>query len=247
VEALHRAMYHVFSMTPQELLAAVRRQLQAAADPEFRAGQVNFFREPVNPCGVRSPDVKRIEQGAWREFKRWPAQPRNRFCEELWKSGRLEEATIAIYLYRRLKNQCAACEFKLFERWIDRYVNNWANCDGVASWLLAASIENEPALAECLFAWTQSRNRWKRRAAAVAFLQEAKQGRRTEDILRMADELLPDPDDMVQKGVGWLLKEAYPKKPRELVAFLQARKVPRLILRLAAEKMTPGDRAAVLK
>jgi 3-methyladenine DNA glycosylase AlkD len=232
-------------MAPQELLAQVRRQLRAAADPEFRAGEVNFFRETVDPYGVRSPDVKRIEQSAWRELKHWPAGQRNRFCEELWKSGKLEEATVAIYLYRRLKKECGACEFKLFERWIDRYVHNWANCDGVASWLLAASIENEPTLAECFFGWTKSPNRWKRRAAAVAFLQEAKQGRRTADILRMADKLLQDPDDMVQKGVGWLLKEAYPKKPRELRAFLQARKVPRLILRLAAEKMTREDRAAV--
>lgn len=32
--------------------------------------------------------------------------------------------------------------------------------------------------------------------------------------------LRDDPDDMMQKGVGWILKEAYPKKPREVVEFL---------------------------
>jgi len=233
-------------MMPRELLLDVRRRLRAASDPDFRAGQVNFFREAVNPHGVRSPEVKRIEQGAWREVKRWPAESRIRFCEELWKSGRLEEATLAIYLYRRLKKLCGAAEFRLFESWIDRYVDNWANCDGVASWLLAACVENEPALGECVFAWTASPNRWKRRAAAVAFLQEAKRGRRTGEILRVADDLLQDPDDMVRKGVGWLLKEAYPKKPGEVLAFLRARAVPRLVLRLAAEKMTQRDRAVVL-
>jgi 3-methyladenine DNA glycosylase AlkD len=54
---------------------------------------------------------------------------------------------------------------------------------------------------------------------------------------------------MVQKGVGWLLKETYPKQPREVVEFLQPWKAraPRLLLRYAAEKMTARDREAVLR
>jgi 3-methyladenine DNA glycosylase AlkD len=161
----------------------------------------------------------------------------------------MEEGGVAIYIYRRFRRQCASCEFRLFERWIDRYVRNWAHCDGVASWLIAASIENEPELMRFLPAWTSSRNRWKRRAAAVSFLQEAKRGRNTETILEIAGKLIEDSDDMAQKGVGWLLKETYPKKPRDVMAFLQARKesVPRLVLRIAAEKMTERDRRAILR
>ena len=87
-----------------------------------------------------------------------------------------------------------------------------------------------------------------RRAAAVALIQEAKHGRRTDRILEIAELLIGDSDDMVQKGVGWLLKVAYAKKPREIVAFLEKRKAttPRLILRYAAEKMNAADRRAVL-
>jgi hypothetical protein len=45
-----------------------------------------------------------------------------------------------------------------------------------------------------------------------------------------------------------VLKEAYPKRPREIVDFLApvAVDAPRLVLRLAAEKMTERDRAIVL-
>ena len=151
-------------------------------------------------------------------------------------------------MYRRFRKQCAAREFRLFERWVDRHVTNWANCDGVSPWLLAACLENEPALIRRLPAWTRSGNRWKRRAAIVSLLQEAKQGRHTAAILDIAAKLLGAPDDMVQKGVGWVLKEAYPKRPREVVAFLKPRAAttPRLVLRIAAEKMTAGDRATVL-
>ncbi len=52
------------------------------------------------------------------------------------------------------------------------------------------------------------------RLAAAAFLQEAKQGRNADAIVRVAGVLIADPDDMVQKGAGWLLKETYPRRPR---------------------------------
>ncbi len=231
-----------------QLAQWVRNQLAAAVDEDFRRGQYRFFQEAVSNYGVRGGDVKRIAAELYRRVKAWPAADRNKLCEALWKSGRLEEGVVAIYLYRRFARQCGAAEFGMFTRWIDRYVRNWAHTDGVSSWLLAGSIANAPELIERLPAWTTSTNRWKRRAAAVALLQEAKQGRNTEAIFRIAAVLLEDADDMVQKGVGWLLKETYPKRPRETVAFLSAWKhrTTRLVLRYAAEKMTARDKAGVL-
>ena len=94
-----------------------------------------------------------------------------------------------------------------------------------------------------------ARNRWKRRAAAVSFLQEAKHGRNTDRILAIAGTLLEDQDDMVQKGVGWLLKETYPAQPKAVTGYLVANNArpSRLLLRYAAEKMTVADRKKVLK
>lgn len=236
------------AMTTGHLLADVRSQLEDHADPKFRDGQRWFFNEPVDPYGIRAPQVRQIAAAAYRQLKHWPPAQRNRFCQELWKSGKLEEGAIAVYVYRRFGRLCSSCEFHLFEKWIDRYVRNWAHCDGVASWLLAACVENEPELIQLLPRWTASENRWKRRAAIVSLLQEAKRGRNTEAILKTAAALIEDPDDMVQKGVGWVLKETYPNKPKEVIKFLRARKgrVPRLTLRIAAEKMTPRDRQEIL-
>jgi len=235
-------------MTTDKLLQQIRAQLTAAVDPKYREGQISYFKEPIDPYGVRGPEVKGIVSEAYREWKKWPKAEQSRFCDTLWKSGKMEEGVIAVYLYRRLAKHCAAAEFRLFEKWINRYVRNWAHCDGVAGWLIAASIANEPALMDKLAPWTKSRNRWKRRAAAVSLLQEAKQGRNTGRIFEIAELLLEDPDDMVRKGAGWLLKEAYPNKPKEVVAFLKPRKTraSRLLLRYAAEKMNTRDRNVVL-
>ena len=231
------------------LLKSTRAGLKAAADPEFEAGVRWFFKEPVKPYGVRTPRVRELARLAYRELKLWPVADRDRFVDELWKSGMLEEGVLVSHLYRRFAKSCGEREFAMFERWIDRYVTNWSNCDGVSTWLLAASIQNRPGLADRLAGWTKSKNRWKRRSAAVSLIQEAKRGRQTETIFHICDLLLGDSDDMVQKGVGWLLKETYPKKPREVVDFLDPWRTSarRLVLRLAAEKMKPGDRRWLLQ
>ncbi len=233
----------------QDLLKATRAQLKAAADPEFEAGLRWFFKEPVKPYGVRTPQLRELARLAYAQVKHWPVTERDRFVTELWKSGMLEESAIICHLYRRFAKSCGEREFRMFEQWIDRYVTNWSSCDGVSTWLIAASIANRPGLADRLARWTKSKNRWKRRSAAVSFIQEAKQGRNTETILHICDLLLADPDDMVRKGVGWLLKETYPKRPRAVLAFLDSwrARAPRLVLRLAAEKMTAQHREWLLK
>jgi 3-methyladenine DNA glycosylase AlkD len=223
--------------------------LKAAADPEFAAGLRWFFKEPVKPYGVRTPLLRELARLAYRELKQWPVAERDRFATELWKSGMLEEGVIVCHLYRRFAKLCDQREFAMFEQWLDRYVRNWSHCDGVSTWLIAASIANRPGLADRLTRWTKSKNRWKRRSAAVSLIQQAKQGRGTETIFQVCGLLRDDTDDMVRKGVGWLLKETYPKRPRSVIQFLDdwRASAPRLVLRLAAEKMTEKDRHWLLK
>jgi 3-methyladenine DNA glycosylase AlkD len=194
---------------------------------------------------VTAPAAQKIAAEAYRTAKHWLLAERNRFCNELWKSG---QGIVAIYLYRRFRKQCASCEFHLFEKWIDRYVHDWGHCDGVSHYLISAAIENEPALARLLLPWTASANRWKRRAAAVSLVHGARRGRDSGLILQIAERLLQDDDDLVRKAVGWLLKEMYARHPRDVVRFLRSRKAgaPRIVLRIAAEKMSQADRAVVL-
>ncbi len=236
-------------MTGATLLKDIRARLKAAADPEFEAGLRWFFKEPVKPYGVRTPLLRELARLVYGHVKQWPVADRDRFVTELWKSGMLEEGAIVCHLYRRFSKSCGEREFRMFEQWINRYVRNWSHCDGVSTWLIAASIANRPGLADRLAGWTKSKNRWKRRSAAVSLIQEAKQGRNTETIFHICGLLLQDTDDMVQKGVGWLLKETYPKRPGETLDFLDGRRsrAPRLVLRLAAEKMTERDKRWLLQ
>src|SRR5262249_52054386 len=160
---------------------------------------------------------------------------RDQLFTKLWEAGSFEEGAVVCYVYRRFAKISGAREFRLFTRWLDRYVKNWGHTDSLGLWLLGASVANDPTLIPQLYNWVTARNRWKRRAAAVTLVYAGRRGEHTKDILRVADGLLGDPDDMVQKGVGWLLKETYPKKPRAVMDFLMPRRkrTTRLVLRYA--------------
>lgn len=233
-----------------ELIEQARAELRRLASGKMRQSLGRFFTEdqPIDSYGVASPDVKRIAQSVYRALKAWPVAERDRFCTELWASGKNEEGALVCYVYKRFAKTCGEREFGLFTRWLDRYVANWGHTDGLALWLLGASIANEPGLIGELDAWTGAKNRWKRRAAAVTLVPSARRGLHTREIFRIAHPLLPDEDDMVRKGVGWLLKETYPKKPVEVMRFLMPRRggTSRLVLRYAAEKMSSSDRTLLL-
>ncbi len=231
-----------------ELLADVRARLEEMGTEEGRRSAARFFKGQVACHGISSPDLKRYAAGLSRETKAWPVARRDRFCTGLWKGGELENGILVTYLYGRFSKNFGEREFSLFEGWLGRFANNWAHCDALSAVLFAACIANHPELAPRVLAWTGSGNRWKRRAAAAALVKSARAGRHTELALNVAERLRLDTDEMVQKGVGWLLKEVYPRRPVEAVEFLVSRPepFPRLVLRYAAEKMSPVDRARVL-
>ena len=60
--------------------------------------------------------------------------------------------------------------------------------------------------------------------------------------------LLPSDDDMVQKGLGWLLREAAKANPEQTVEYLMMirDRTPRLVLRTACETLPAATRDKVL-
>jgi 3-methyladenine DNA glycosylase AlkD len=88
-----------------------------------------------------------------------------------------------------------------------------------------------------------------KRAAAVSLIIPARKGQFLKEIIQITDRLLLDKDDMVQKGYGWMLKEASKLHRDEVYQYiLKHRKdMPRTALRYAIEKMPPELKAEAMK
>jgi 3-methyladenine DNA glycosylase AlkD len=90
--------------------------------------------------------------------------------------------------------------------------------------------------------WAHDPGRWVKRASAVSLIIPARKGLFRDDIFEIADILLMDPDDMVQKGYGWMLKAASQSNNTDVFNYIMKNKaeMPRTSLRYAIEKM-PED------
>jgi len=137
----------------------------------------------------------------------------------------------------------------VFRRWIESYVDDWAKCDTLCNHTVGGFIEKYPESVSELKRWAKSKNRWLKRAVAVSLIIPAKKGDFLQDALEISDMLLRDEDDMVQKGYGWLLKEASRKHQKEVFDYVlrNRKKMPRTALRYAIELMPKELKAEAMK
>jgi 3-methyladenine DNA glycosylase AlkD len=222
-----------------DVIAAIRSELKRNADEKVRESSKRFFKEAVTHYGVKTPVVGRIAKEHFKDIKTRGKPEVFRLCEELLKSAYMEEAGIAYEWAYFLHNEYEAGDFAIFERWVNTYVSNWAECDTLCNHAIGAFIEAYPAFIKRLMAWTGSKNRWVKRAAAVTLILPARKGMFLKDVFAIADRLLMDEDDLVRKGYGWLLKEASRKHQSQVFDYVMEHKqiMPRTALRYAIEKM----------
>jgi 3-methyladenine DNA glycosylase AlkD len=231
------------------VIIQIRQELESHADPDIRKISQRFFKEEILCHGIKTATVIATAKKYWNVVKERPKDEIFALCEELYQSGYMEESFIVSNWAHALSGRYEREDLAVFRHWIDSYITNWASCDGFCNHTLGDFIEQYPEYIEELKRWTQSENRWMRRASAVSLIVPAKHGTFLIEAMQIADLLLTDGDDMVQKGYGWLLKEASRKHPQEVFDYVvrNKRAMPRTALRYAIELMPPEMRAEAMK
>jgi len=222
-----------------EIVAAIKREFEAAADPKYRESIKRFFKEEIEVYGVKTADARRISNEYFKRVKHLPKREVLEICELLHQGTKYEEHGIAFNWSGRLAAKSEPSDFRILETWLKKYVSNWAACDTLCGGALGEFLVKYPEFLPKVRAWAGSRNRWLRRASAVAHIIPNRNGIAVDSAYKVAEVLLEDTDDMVQKGYGWMLKEIANKRPREVFDFVMVRKdrMPRAALRYAIEKM----------
>lgn len=235
-----------------DVVSRVRKDLTGSVDEKTKNSYSRFFKEEVKCHGVKSSAVKKIAKDYFKELKQTgQADKINIFAlgEELLKSDYCEEAFIAFEWAYMVRAEYTEADFFVFEHWVKNYVNNWAKCDALCNHAVGSFIEKFPSYIENLKLWTQSDNRWLRRASAVTLILPARKGFFLPDIFEISDLLLTDKDDLVRKGYGWMLKEASKSHLQEVFVYVMKNKkeMPRTSLRYAIEKFPEDLRAKAME
>jgi 3-methyladenine DNA glycosylase AlkD len=235
-------------ITPKHIADGIRHVLKEGGSTEHATGVQWFFKEEIKSHGWYTAALRKAAV----QFRRDIARERGmdfvvRVADQLFSGRNLEEKVFAVLLLEKQTKNFGDNEFQMFASWLDR-VTSWADHDALVHDLLAPMIVEDSARSREVFFWAKSRNRWRRRAACVALIRGVREQRFFPEIVRLSNQLLNDTDDMVQKGLGWLLRETAKADPQRTVAYLMKirKTAPRLVLRTACETLSLSSRRRVL-
>jgi 3-methyladenine DNA glycosylase AlkD len=131
----------------EKIIANIRQELRENIDNDYRKQSFRFFKEEVKIVGVKIPIVRKIAKKYFEQIKNLKKKEIFNLCEELLKSGKNEEITIAFTWVFQLQKQYQKSDFFIFEKWLKKYVSNWACCDDFCThvpWMFYLSISRIP-------------------------------------------------------------------------------------------------------
>lgn len=238
-------------MAPTESIPtarAVRRALRAVALPAKAAVLERFFKtrpgeyaEGDRFLGVTVPEQRRIA-------RRFGELPMPATLELLVSPIHEERLTALLIWIRQFDRADDTVRQAIHTTYLAHtgHINNWDLVDLSAPPLVGAWLINRSR--RPLLRLARSASLWERRIAIVATHSFIRRGE-FHDTLSIADQLLADPEDLIHKAVGWMLREVGKRDQGTLEAFLGPRccHMPRTMLRYAIERLPETRRQQYLR
>jgi 3-methyladenine DNA glycosylase AlkD len=233
--------------------ARIKRELArlARAGGEFDASR--YFRGPHNLgfYNVGTPAMRALARSIYAaNADKWTIDDAMRLANALVADRYLEVKSIGIDLVARYKRDFSPRLLPIWKRWLaENHSANWATTDGICSCLIGPLLAKHPEVASEMREWSRHRNIWVRRASIVGLIPLARRGVALDVVYDIAKTLHRDKADLIQKAVGWTLREAGKADAARLERYLRANgsSIPRTTLRYAIERFPDAKRLSLLK
>lgn len=180
----------------------------------------------------------------------WSIDEAMAFADALIADRYLEVKSLGIELVARYRRDFTPELLPRWKRWLAaNHSANWATTDAICGALIGPLIVRCPGLDVRMRAWSRDRNMWVRRASIVGLIARARRGESLDLVYEIARRLHPDREDLIQKAVGWALREAGKADPARLERYLGANgpSIPRTTVRYAIERFSDDRRRALLE
>ncbi len=224
-------------------LKAIRGQLRAAGDPEdalflqrfFKTGPGGYAEGDVF-IGVRVPMVRLLARQA-------DPLPLADILRLLASRIHEERLLALVSMTRQFARGDESLRREVYDAYLAAraHINNWDLVDVSAPNIVGAWLLDHPR--GILDTLVVSPVLWDRRIAVLATFTLLRAGQ-FDDTVRLCTHLLKDPEDLMHKACGWMLRECGKRDLGVLRAFLRAHStsMPRTMLRYAIEKLSPDER-----
>ncbi|MGN7614675.1 DNA alkylation repair protein [Magnetococcales bacterium HHB-1] len=224
----------------------VKAALEKIGNPERADHSQRFFKTGPGEygegdlfIGVRVPEQRRIA----RRFRELPLSEIKILLSSPIHEHRLTALLILVDHYSRCQRNQQKGIIVDFYLANQKQVNNWDLVDLSSPKILGDYLLHQPDERKMLFTMAQSPNLWERRIAVLATAPLLRKGE-FEELLSLSEMLLDDSHDLIQKAVGWMLREAGKVDIGFLKSFLEkhAALMPRTMLRYSIERLTAEQR-----
>ena len=179
----------------------------------------------------------------------WSIDDAMTFADALIRDRHLEAKSVGIEVVARYRRNFSPRLLPAWKRWLaGNHSANWATTDSICGVLLGPLLLQHPELGARMRVWAPDRNMWVRRASIVGLIPRARRGESLDLVYEIARRLHPDREDLIQKAVGWALREAGKTDMPRLERYLRANgaAIPRTTLRYAIERFPAAKRKAIL-
>jgi 3-methyladenine DNA glycosylase AlkD len=237
--------------TPRALAKQLLDGLLTQANPATARQGQTFFKQPVSLIGVNAPIMRALARAVFGPVKGSVTQAEAvAVCDRLLPDSRLEVKLTGLCFLACLGKRLDGDLFGVARRWIEAgHCDSWAVIDELGVDVLGPLLQRQTQHVSVITDWPRSPNLWLRRAAMVVLVKPARRGLLLDEVYAAAGVLLADPEDLVQKAVGWLLREAGKTDMERLGFYLQQHGAgcARTTLRYAIERFAPQTRQHLLE
>ncbi len=230
-----------------EITEAIIARLEDLADEKSAVILQRFFKtgpgeygEGDRFRGIRVPVLRRL----CREFAQAGSTEALALLGSAWHEDRLLAMLILIERYRKADESGRESIYSLYCSQTAR-INNWDLVDISAPHIVGRHLNCSDR--SSLYRYAASANLWERRIAIISTFHFIRNGE-FEETLSIAESLLDDPEDLIHKAVGWMLREVGKRDRKVLELFLErhGRRMPRVMLRYAIERFPEEMRQGYL-
>ena len=233
---------------PTYIAVHIRTVLKNGGSAPHTEEVQRFFKHEVKSRGWYTAELRKVAKRFRRAILAEHGLPYLlQVSDQLFRGEMMEEKAFAVMLLEDMTEQFGHAQFKLFESWLDR-ITTWADHDALVHYLIGTMIAGDDRYLTHLPRWAKKKSVWHQRAAAVSLIHSTRRHKNFAHIQRISELLLTSEEDMVQKGLGWLLREAAKANREQTVAYLMTirARTPRLVLRTACETLPIATREQVL-
>jgi 3-methyladenine DNA glycosylase AlkD len=184
--------------------------------------------------GVRMASIFTLAK----QFEQMPLDELEKLLDNPYYEARMGAVSIMDFQARNKKTS-AATRKQLYELYINKHdrINNWDLVDRSAPFVVGGYLAEKSRAP--LYKLAKSKNIWERRTAIVATYFFIRQND-IDDTFKIAELLVHDKEDLINKAVGSWVREAGKRDNQKLLDFLDkhALTMPRVTLRYALEKLS---------